>query len=276
MPGCCTRSGSPFPPNTRELQCDEKWSFVYKKQKHCDPTDPADHCKGDCWDHLLFDPEHKLVLEVIVGHRNNSAALELLQIAKTKVRKLPPAPRRKRRQRRRVGASTLRRRKRTLLLATDGYPAYPRAVQLVFGSPPPPGLGYAIVQKQKDEQGHVIAVDRKCVCGTQRSIERTLSNSPVSSTINTAFIERHNATDRHRNARKIRRTYRFSKDWQMHQAVTYLIEYTYNFCCPVQTLRQKRSDGTFRPRTPAMSAKLTDHIWSLDEWLHKTVTGLPN
>jgi hypothetical protein len=29
------------------VQFDEKWSFVAKKQEHCDPEDPADDHKGD-------------------------------------------------------------------------------------------------------------------------------------------------------------------------------------------------------------------------------------
>jgi hypothetical protein len=41
---------------------------------------------------------------------------------------------------------------------------------------------------------------------------------------------RHNATDRGRNARKGRKAYRFSKDWQVHEAMTYLTLYSYNFC----------------------------------------------
>ena len=36
------------------------------------------------------------------------------------------------------------------------------------------------------------------------------------------FVERENATDRHRNARKARKTYRLSKDWRYHEAVTFL------------------------------------------------------
>ena len=40
---------------------------MYKKQKNCDPTNPDDdHC-GDYWDHVAFDPEHKLVLVVVPG-----------------------------------------------------------------------------------------------------------------------------------------------------------------------------------------------------------------
>ena len=35
-------SRSRFPPLTREVQFDEKWAFVAKKEKHCDPDDPAE------------------------------------------------------------------------------------------------------------------------------------------------------------------------------------------------------------------------------------------
>ena len=35
----CTTSWSPFPPRTREVQFDEKWAFVGKKEKNCDPED---------------------------------------------------------------------------------------------------------------------------------------------------------------------------------------------------------------------------------------------
>ena len=33
-------------PRTREVQFDEKWAFVAKKEAHCDPADPADDRKG--------------------------------------------------------------------------------------------------------------------------------------------------------------------------------------------------------------------------------------
>jgi len=36
-------------------------------------------------------------------------------------------------------------------------------------------------------------------------------------------------TDRGRNGRKTRKTYCFSKDWDIHGAVTYFTMYTYNF-----------------------------------------------
>jgi len=61
--------------------------------------------------------------------------------------------------------------------------------------------------------------------------------------------------------------YCFSKDWDIHEAVTYFTMYTYNFCWLVRTLRQPASDGRWTPRTPAMAAGLTDHVWPLWEWL---------
>ena len=62
-----------------------------------------------------------------------------------------------------------------------------------------------------------------------------------------------------------RRTYRFSKDWDVHQAVTAL--YSGNFCWAVRTLREEAAPNRYRQRTPAMAAALADHVWSLEEWL---------
>ncbi len=56
-----------FSPRTREVQLDEKWSFVGKEQEDCDPDDPADAQEGDWWDHVAYDPEHRLVVSVVPG-----------------------------------------------------------------------------------------------------------------------------------------------------------------------------------------------------------------
>ena len=52
----------------------------------------------------------------------------------------------------------------------------------------------------------------------------------------------------------------------MHEAVTCLTLYRYNFCLPVRTLRQGDRASGYTPFTPVMVAGLTDHVWSLDEW----------
>ena len=53
------------------------WSFVAKKQAHCDPADPADDHKGDWWDHVAYDAEHRLVLAVVPGARSIENAEEV-------------------------------------------------------------------------------------------------------------------------------------------------------------------------------------------------------
>lgn len=103
--------------------------------------------------------------------------------------------------------------------------------------------------------------------GTAAALVAALANSAVSTKVNTSFIERHNGTDRNRNSRKVRKTYCFSKDWDVHDAVTYLTMYSYNFCWPVRTLRSQDADGRWCNRTPAMAAGLAAYPWSLWEWL---------
>ena len=72
-------------PQTRELQMDEKWSFVAKKEKNCDEDDPEDQFRGDCWDHVAFDPEHRLVVSVVPGERTGESVRELVTDVKERL-----------------------------------------------------------------------------------------------------------------------------------------------------------------------------------------------
>lgn len=243
------------------MQFDEKWAFVGKKEKHCDPDDPVDALQGDNWDHVAFDPEHRLVVSVVPGKRTAEHVRELVHDFKH-----------------RTQGRVMN------LITTDEYPVYETALLEAYGQEvqpertgkpgrpkkpykvPPPELHYATVHKTR-EKGRVVKIDYRVVFGTVAAVMAALAVSLVSKAINTAFIERHNGTDRNRNGRKVRKTYCFSKDWQVHDSVTYFTMYTYNFCWPVRTLRIKDRDGNWQPRTPAMAAGLTDHVWSLSEWL---------
>jgi len=122
-----------------------------------------------------------------------------------------------------------------------------------------------VVTKRR-EKGRVVEVGTRVVFGTVAAVLLALGLSKVSRAINTAFVERENGTDRHRNARKARKTYRFSKDWRYHEAVTYLSLYSYNFRWPVRTLAAVDERGRLRRRSPAMAAGLADHVWSMSEW----------
>jgi IS1 family transposase len=61
----------------------------------------------------------------------------------------------------------------------------------------------------------VTKIDFRVIFGTVATVAAALALSTVSKAINTAFVERHNGTDRNRNGRKVRKTYCFSKDWQV-------------------------------------------------------------
>jgi IS1 family transposase len=261
MPATSTTNWSLFPPRTREVQFDEKWSFVAKKEKNCDPTDPADDRKGDTWDHVAIDAESRLVVSVVPGERTSENVVEVVEDFK-----------------RRTGGRLMN------LMTTDGYPAYEEAILAAYGemiTPPrtgkrgrpkapykvaPAGLTYAMVEKTR-EKGRVVSIATRVVFGTMAAVEAALRMSSASRAINTSFVERQNGTDRHRNARKVRKTYRFSKDWRYHESVTYLTMYVYNFCWPVRTLRVKDEEGHWQKRSPAMAAGLADHVWSIPEWL---------
>lgn len=248
-PGLPTTNWWPFPPRTREIQFDEKWAFVGKKEAHCGQEDPG---RGDCWDHVALDAESRLVLAVVPGERTAANAHTLVAQAH-----------------RRTGGRP------DVLLTSDAYPPYREAIVQTYGRPgtgPAPGvrlpkqLCYATVRKRR-AGGRVVEVIRAVVLGTLALLGRLLGRSAVSQVVNTAFVERHNGTDRRRNGRKHRKTYGFSKAWEVHEAVTYLTTYSYNFCWAVRTLREEELPGRYRARTPAMAAGLTDHLWSLKEWL---------
>ena len=82
---CFGRPGGFPPPRTNEIQHDEKWAFVYKKQKHCDSQRVADRHCGDNWDQTAFDPEHRLVLEVVPGKRTRRRVRKVVQAAKRRI-----------------------------------------------------------------------------------------------------------------------------------------------------------------------------------------------
>ena len=233
------------------MQVDEKWSFVGKKEKNCDPGDPADELRGDCWDHVALDPDSRLVLEVLVGPRTADRAELLLEGVRDRLGGKAPA-----------------------LITSDEWSAYPEAVLKVFGQVvvpprtgkpgrpagprvvPPEGMCYATVHKER-EGNRVVSVAERVVFGAL----------PQGARVSTSYLERQNGTDRHRNARKGRKTYRFSKAWEVHESMTHFTQLSYNFCWPVRTLTPKGPSGGRQEKTPAMAAGLADHVWTLEEWI---------
>src|SRR5262249_8467848 len=120
----------------------------------------------------------------------------------------------------------------------------------------PGDLVYATVHKVR-ANNRVVGVEERLIYGTPEQLAAALANATVSERVTTVHIELYNGTDRHRNARKVRKRYRFSKDWEVHEAMNYFVAFSADFCKPVRTLRQKlrRKEGRrkWRRRTPAMA-----------------------
>jgi IS1 family transposase len=232
---------------------------VGKKPEHCDPTDPADDHKGEWWDHIAYDPEHRLVVGVEPGARVGESVEAIVEDFK-----------------RRTGGRPMN------LMTSDEHRPYKEAILRAYGVEAPttpggrpvraprmvapPSLCYAAVHKVR-RLGRVVEIVIRLVYGTAALLAAALAASRVSKAVNVSFLERQHLTDRHHNARKRRKTYCFSKRWEAHEAATYFTLYSYNFCWPVRTLRDRAPDQPWQQRTPAMAAGLTDHVWSLAEWL---------
>ena len=135
----------------------------------------------------------------------------------------------------------------------------------------PEDLVYATVRKTR-KAGKIIEVVQTLVFGSMFVLGWLLGRSKVSKTINTSFVERVNGTDRAQNACKQRKTYSYSRNARVHDALGYFIGYSYNFCWCVRTLRIPKGDSGYQQRTPAMAAGLSDHVWNMEEWLCRSVT----
>jgi hypothetical protein len=126
------------------------------------------------------------------------------------------------------------------LITSDEYAPYREAIEKAFGrvvTPPRTGkpgrpagprlempgeLNYATVNKSR-QKGRVTGVTTRVVLGAAAAVAGLLGGGQIS----TSYLERQHGTDRHRCARKGRRTYRFSKDWGMHVSLTYFSLYSY-------------------------------------------------
>ncbi len=168
-------------------------------------------------------------------------------------------------------------------LISDGWGGIDEAMVEVYGCVPEyggrgrpptrkkPGSDWMYLQmvKQRDEQGHFQGTKLKVIFGTKAEVVALLGKS-------TAYIERSNLTSRLFNGRQVRKTLAFSKDIQAYRASATWEDSYYNLIRPHKSLRQPVQDSLpqkWSPRTPAMAAKLTDHIWTIKELL--TTLPLP-
>ena len=171
---------------------------------------------------------------------------------------------------------------RPLLLAVDGLASYVIAFQRAFRSPlprrgqnhPTPLIAWpdiAIVQVVKHKVAGRLHIDRRIVQGDAGLVTRLIQTTQGHGGINTAFIERLNATFRQRLSALGRRSRALARHPATLTAGMYVVGCLYNFCACHHSLRLKLSVGTYGhrwvKRTPALAAGLTDHIWTVQELL---------
>ena len=127
---------------------------------------------------------------------------------------------------------------------------------------PLPGWQYLQMVKQRDN-GQVVGTELRVIYGDETEVLALLGQS-------TAYIERTHLTMRHFNSRLVRKTLAYSKDPDMYHASAAWEDCCYNLTRPLKTLRLELVDHPKRrwlPRTPAMAAGLTDHVWTVKELL---------
>jgi transposase-like protein/IS1 family transposase len=165
-----------------------------------------------------------------------------------------------------------------LLVCTDGFRAYPRAIRETFRDPLPTGqpgrprwqgwntLYIAQVVKHSVQQ-RVVRIERRILAGTAARVEKLRRRSQGGpGVINTAYIERLNATFRAHLAPLTRRSRALARCTTTVHSGMYLIGTVYNFCT-YHTSLSRAVAGVLAPQTPAMAAALTDHRWTVHELL---------
>ncbi|ETW96132.1 MAG: hypothetical protein ETSY1_27815 [Candidatus Entotheonella factor] len=161
---------------------------------------------------------------------------------------------------------------RPILICTDGLKAYIRAARETFRDPVVTGhsgrprlrpwrhLMIAQVIK-RTERRRVVEIERRIVDGTPARVETLRRRSQGDGVINTAYIERLNATFRQRLAPLARRCRSLARQTGTLRHGMYVVGSVYNFCSPHLSL------DSGQPTTPAMAAGITNHCWSLQELL---------
>jgi IS1 family transposase len=221
------------------------------------------------WVWVALDSESKLVLAIDVGERTLALAQRVVHQV---VQVLAPgcAP----------------------LFLTDGFRAYMTALLTHSGhwmqpprrqdkgsAPKPrwmplPGLLSAQVIKTVRRR-RLVRVSHRVVFGTLAAVEQVLAACGWQ--INTAFIERINLSMRQHVAaigRRVTTLCKHEDGLRQQLALSHVYD---NFCLPHASLRVPLpqplptngtgSAKTWRPRTPAMAAGLTDRVWTLREVL---------
>ena len=171
---------------------------------------------------------------------------------------------------------------RPLLLVTDGFSSYVTAWKRAFATRVPrlkgrgarrlqPWGGIVIGRVIKSYQKlRCLGVEHRCL--SQGNWEEFALLSLPGQVLNTAYIERLNATFRQRLCGLVRRGRCLLRKEAVLQKNMYLVGCIYNFCTPHQSLKGQQTGAE---NTPAMAAGITDNIWSIGDLLRYQIAPPP-
>jgi IS1 family transposase len=189
--------------NSKHVQCDEIWSFVYAKQKNVPEEKEGE--AGDVWTWTAIDADSKLIISWLVGDRSSGTAEIFIQDVADRL-------------------------KNRVQLTTDGFKAYLDVVEGIFYK----GIDFAQLQKIYGiEQNEIRYSPNKC----KGAIARKIAGNPDPKHISTSYVERQNLTMRMTMRRFTRLTNAFSKKIENHCYAIALHFIYYNFCRIHKTLR---------------------------------------
>lgn len=140
-------------------------------------------------------------------------------------------------------------------ITSDGYKPYVEAVERAFGI----DVDYAMLVKKF--RGDNPSSELKRWSGYVGSETQMIAGRPNPELISTSLVERQNLTMRMSMRRFTRKTNAFSKKFANHEFAVALHCIWYNFCRIHSTLRV----------TPAMEIGLSDHVWDMQELVHRVL-----
>lgn len=211
----------------RDVQCDEIWGYVFKKEAHKFPYEAHDNSIGDTYCFIAVERYSKLVLNFALGRRDQRTTDVFIEGLR--------------------GATTSQR----YQVTTDGFTPYVSAITTTLSD----RCDFAQLIKtyaQPTDGEHRYSppevVDAR---------PKPIMGNPDPDKICTSHVERQNLSIRMGMRRMTRLTNGFSKKWENLWHAYCLWFGHYNFCRIHQTLRV----------TPAMEAGISDHVWELRELL---------
>ena len=182
----------------KDVQCDEIWSFIGKKQKALVEGDDPNF--GDAYCFVAIERHSKLVLNFALGKRDQSTTDIFIEGLRHATARQP------------------------FQVTADGFPAYPSAIDTTLSD----RVDFAQLIKvyratpegeRRYSPAEVVSMEVVPVVGT-----------PDSDRICTSHVERQNLTMRMQIRRFTRLTNGFSKKWENHWAALCLWFAYYNFC----------------------------------------------